>query len=996
MYFLKYRVYRISFPGAGLLAALNSQKSEAKDVSGSMDSKFGARSSAVMAVEQAVAAGDETRGASDHGKRPRGRVIQQQQVKGDDLTEYVIQLDDPFQENEEAQDLACAPITRVASDYREEHFRQVAVSDEYITYGLKQGHIRVLHRFSEARALLKGHSGLVADVCFVGNDTLVAGGQNGTLIAWQLKVQDGDNAIHATQILHITFSPGCETVPVLLSAAMKTVFATVGNSVVAFDLSKDVHKDSTESVDNTIDVDPLDPVPGMRVPNFPPQDVVAAIDVRPRQGGSIDVAIGSQRGRVYVATKNSDGRITPWETIVHEHGTSVSSVCWIDSGNEASLLVASADGRHVTVYESDRHGGHFEKGARIRLEPGPQKTASFINLQVVQERNILVLADVPRKSVYTLHYASYPKESSSSHKTCFDYFARFRVSMPVLNFFAMWNPDAEQVGDEGAIELNCVQTEAVQQYFVDPAMCLTSHKTSDRVGQQTGVEQQPEQEEREEENAGQEDEVCPSPPSTPAEPAVTVQVPFPVVLPTEKENNIQPPAQDGQRERPCNGDDSNAPQPRLLTPKDILERSTTPPQEPVASSSMETSQPPVPIPKILRRPSSTPSIPQEAQVSPSGTSTLSTSQYPLAVSGGKGDDEGKKAWGGSDYTGQQAVVTSLVLEMKRQAALQEATIKALISEALASQATRIAEERKAIIQEERAGMERLLAAVSNTLNRDLPARLGDIIREEVKGISSVLTTTLLPAMQEILTTTIAKEAPKNAAEDKKAVQTIMTKTIQDSFRHSFMKQIVPAFESATQNMFMQIDKALQKGLQDHLEASRSSLSDAVKTVIGSQEGMMMRSSSVDSTVQRSPLAGPTAVKAELTTLLGQGRFEDAFSKALSLQDVTIVSWLCTKVSQGTAIISSSPPALSQMVLLSLVQQLAADLGRGEHTYKLQWIREAALALNPRDSLLAPHIKPVLDQVYDALATSLGSMKEADKQSCKLAMHVVRSQMSTPL
>lgn len=157
----------------------------------------------------------------------------------------------------------------------------------------------------------------------------------------------------------------------------------------------------------------------------------------------------------------------------------------------------------------------------------------------------------------------------------------------------------------------------------------------------------------------------------------------------------------------------------------------------------------------------------------------------------------------------------------------------------------------------------------------------------------------------------------------------------------------------------------------------------------------MRSSSIDS-AQRSPLAGPTAVKTELTTLLGQGRYEDAFSKALSLQDVAIVSWLCSKVSQGTAILSTSPPALSQMVLLSLVQQLAADLGRGEHTYKLQWIREAALALNPRDTLLAPHIKPVLDQVYDALAASLSSMKEGDKQSCKLAMHVVRSQMSAPL
>ena len=47
-------------------------------------------------------------------------------------------------------------ITKVASSYVESNTRStVATNDTFISYGLKQGHIRVLHRYSEARALLE-------------------------------------------------------------------------------------------------------------------------------------------------------------------------------------------------------------------------------------------------------------------------------------------------------------------------------------------------------------------------------------------------------------------------------------------------------------------------------------------------------------------------------------------------------------------------------------------------------------------------------------------------------------------------------------------------------------------------------------------------------------------------------------------------------------------------------------------------------------------------
>lgn len=65
--------------------------------------------------------------------------------------------------------------------------------------------------------------------------------------------------------------------------------------------------------------------------------------------------------------------------------------------------------------------------------------------------------------------------------TAFDYVARFGVAVPILSFTAAWNSsggfaDGGGGGDEGgegepAVELNCVQTTAIQQYSLDPALC---------------------------------------------------------------------------------------------------------------------------------------------------------------------------------------------------------------------------------------------------------------------------------------------------------------------------------------------------------------------------------------------------------------------------------------------------------------------------------------------------------------------------------------------
>lgn len=134
------------------------------------------------------------------------------------------------------------------------------------------------------------------------------------------------------------------------------------------------------------------------------------------------------------------------------------------------------------------------------------------------------------------------------------------------------------------------------------------------------------------------------------------------------------------------------------------------------------------------------------------------------------------------------------------------------------------------------------------------------------------------------------------------------------------------------------------------------------------------------------------MRSELSGLLRAHQYEKAFSRALGLQDVATVGWLCTQA-DAAAVLSRDPCPLSQMVLLSLVQQLSADLTTSLGP-KLTWIREAALQINPRDPVLARHLRPVLEGVQGALQAAAARMTGADASSCRLTLHVIHSQLTS--
>ncbi|RVW50142.1 Enhancer of mRNA-decapping protein 4 [Vitis vinifera] len=255
---------------------------------------------------------------------------------------------------------------------------------------------------------------------------------------------------------------------------------------------------------------------------------------------------------------------------------------------------------------------------------------------------------------------------------------------------------------------------------------------------------------------------------------------------------------------------------------------------------------------------------------------------------------------------------------------------------------------------------------------------------------------------------------------------------QDALKSNLEASVVPAFEMSCKAMFDQVDSTFQKGMVEHattvqqqFESTHSPLALALRDAINSASSMTQTLSGELADGQRKLLAlaaagaNPTSVNPlvtqlsngplgglhdkvempldptkELSRLISERKYEEAFNGALQRSDVSIVSWLCSQVDlQG--ILSMVPLPLSQGVLLSLLQQLACDINK-DTPRKLGWMTDVAVVINPGDPMIAMHVRPIFDQVYQILNhhRSLPTTTSSQGQSIRLLMHVINSMLMT--
>lgn len=126
-----------------------------------------------------------------------------------------------------------------------------------------------------------------------------------------------------------------------------------------------------------------------------------------------------------------------------------------------------------------------------------------------------------------------------------------------------------------------------------------------------------------------------------------------------------------------------------------------------------------------------------------------------------------------------------------------------------------------------------------------------------------------------------------------------------------------------------------------------------------------------------------ANKSNVAQLLSAHDFEAAFREVLSLQDLSLLTWLLGKVDPNE-LLKKKPLPLSQVVLLSLLSQLGSDL-HCDTDLKLTWIRQAAPMLQLDHETIAAHVRGVLEGLAGALQEQLTRSQGDSVRLCKGAL-----------
>ncbi|PKA50505.1 Enhancer of mRNA-decapping protein 4 [Apostasia shenzhenica] len=354
---------------------------------------------------------------------------------------------------------------------------------------------------------------------------------------------------------------------------------------------------------------------------------------------------------------------------------------------------------------------------------------------------------------------------------------------------------------------------------------------------------------------------------------------------------------------------------------------------------------------------------------------------------------------------------------------------------------------------ERDRLQQFTSLITNFVNKELPAILEKTLKKEFSSIGPAVARSISPAIDKTISSAIADSFQKGVGDKsvnqlEKAVNTKLESTVsrqiqaqfqtsgrqalQDALKSTLEVSLIPAFEQSCKAMFDQVDATFQKGLTEHTAAAQQQFDSAHSPLALTLRDSINSASSISQNFtteladgQRKLLAlfagnpkalnpillqqnsGPVGgvpemalsvqqVEApldpmkELSWLISERKFNEAFTAALQRSDVSLVSWLCSQVDLH-GLCSMVPLPLTQGVLLALLQQLACDIGN-DTARRLGWMTEVAAAINPADPVISLHVRPIFKQVYTVLAhqRSLPTTTTTESSSIRIIMHVINS------
>lgn len=223
--------------------------------------------------------------------------------------------------------------------------------------------------------------------------------------------------------------------------------------------------------------------------------------------------------------------------------------------------------------------------------------------------------------------------------------------------------------------------------------------------------------------------------------------------------------------------------------------------------------------------------------------------------------------------------------------------------------------------------------------------------------------------------------------------------------------MIPAYEAATKQMFSQISSSLDKGLSSQssvenestaksmaeMSAKLDSITHAMQ-VLSTEVNQLRAAAGTGGTLEglaapamKPPVDKARAIRNEVLTLLNQRSYEAAFTKALSASTAEMAVFCC-KNADLSDVLGGSAPALSQPLLLCLMQQLGAVLVSSKESdlqTELDWLQEIALVLDPSCDSIQRHVSGVLQQLVASINTKMSQGDPALRRPLQMLLQVIR-------
>jgi hypothetical protein len=210
--------------------------------------------------------------------------------------------------------------------------------------------------------------------------------------------------------------------------------------------------------------------------------------------------------------------------------------------------------------------------------------------------------------------------------------------------------------------------------------------------------------------------------------------------------------------------------------------------------------------------------------------------------------------------------------------------------------------------------------------------------------------------------------------------------------------LIPAFEAATRQMFSQIHSTLESQVapsqpNDELNAKI----DALTTMVQSLTLEVTKLKRGGGGAQPSPLASQPQVdqiqrmRSEILGLLQSRKYESAFTKAVSATTAEMAVFVC-KNANLSEVLGGSKPALSQPILLCLMQQLGAVLVNSTEAdlqIELVWLQEISLTLDTTDERIQGHVPSVLQQLVTSIEAKMQQGDPALRRPLQMLVQVIR-------